>query len=472
MTTLSTSPTPPASQRFTLIRSALRSVWQPRAIIIGMLVGVIVAAVVFALFCLTNRAALHRDLPAARAHVAQAFVEGNLQDRDYLKGDTDLGWHQYNDCLILHLALQQRAGIDALTVSPLARAPTPPQTQCAILHQLLGGARTQKADFYHRYIHGHTLLVRLLLPKLSVLGIRTLYHATLTLLVLAGIVTGLIAVVRRRRPVQGLFWLVVFLTFARWFGLESFGQSLSHGPADIVLLVYLLFLAICGVRNGIGSRTAILSAALFGAMTMTFEFLTGGIPLGLAAVIGGLAFAWGPRWDAAPQLVPVAPLTAFCTAVIGTAALKILLVAQVFGWATIGEYSDQLQVRMGLNIAHSEQADLGLFHMAKQLAKGIEALAAGMPLMAAGFVLIALFIGLWGARRLIATGSPAMRARTIALILSNAAIAAVLLGFWQHTLVHAWFMERTLAWTIASGFALFLLALRDYPTEPGAGSAR
>jgi len=59
------------------------------------------------------------------------------------------------------------------------------------------------------------------------------------------------------------------------------------------------------------------------------------------------------------------------------------------------------------------------------------------------------------------SAAPVMRERTIALLASNAAILLMLVGFWQHTMIHAWFMERTLVWTIATGFALFALACRE-----------
>jgi hypothetical protein len=40
--------------------------------------------------------------------------------------------------------------------------------------------------------------------------------------------------------------------------------------------------------------------------------------------------------------------------------------------------------------------------------------------------------------------------------------------FWQHTMIHAWFMDRVLAWIIGSGLALFGLALieRDAGVQP------
>ncbi|MET3438679.1 hypothetical protein [Sphingomonas sp. 1185] len=453
------------------LTTALR-VMRPRALLLGAASGAVIGAVLFLLFLLANHAAIGLDLPAARAHVRQAFAEGALQDRDYLKGDTAIGWHQYNDCLILRLALDQRAGATALTVSPLVTPPVEPRTQCSSLRGFLAGERTGTTGYYHRYIHGHTLLARLLLPRLSVAAIRGIYHGLSTLLVLAGIVTGLLALVRGRRRAEGLFWLIVFLAFARGFGLESYGQSLGHGPADIVLIGYLLMLAVMGTGRGIGPRLAMLTAGLFGALTLTFEFLTGGIPLGLAAVIGGLAFAARPGEERAFAPLPVAPLAAYLGAIATMVALKIALVAQVFGVRALRADAGQLQVRLGLDASHGETSDLGIVHMARQLAKGIDGLAAGMPLMAGAVVLIALVAGMWGARRLLARPDPAMRARVVALLLSNGAIAAMLVLFWQHTMIHAWFMERTLVWTIASGFALFALALPAQPAEPGAGCAR
>ena len=182
----------------------------PDAIRAG-LVGMVVGVLFFGLFCLVNRASLGRDVATARAHIAQAFASGALQDQDYLDGNTDIGRHQYNDCLILRLAVDQRASPAQLTVSPLVQVPVPPRGECQTVHGFLNGEPPVGTVFYHRYIHGHAMLARYLLPVLSVAAIRNLYHTVLTLLVLAGIVTGLIALGRGRRPVQGLFWLIVFL---------------------------------------------------------------------------------------------------------------------------------------------------------------------------------------------------------------------------------------------------------------------
>jgi hypothetical protein len=83
----------------------------------------------------------------------------------------------------------------------------------------------------------------------------------------------------------------MFLVFALWFGLESFGQSRGHGPSDIVLLGYVLSLAVCSARGGGNTRSVILISALFGGTTIMFQLLTGGIPLGLALLVGGVRFS-------------------------------------------------------------------------------------------------------------------------------------------------------------------------------------
>jgi len=35
----------------------------------------------------------------------------------------------------------------------------------------------------------------------------------------------------------------------------------------------------------------------------------------------------------------------------------------------------------------------------------------------------------------------------------------MLMLLWEHSIIHAWFMDRVLVWTIGSGFALFTLAV-------------
>ncbi len=439
----------------------------------GGAIGLPVGLVLFALFMLASYASLGRDVPAARAQVADAFATGVLQDEDYLRGNTDLGWHQYNDCLILWQALDQRAPVAQLTVSPLGVLPPPTSTRCGGLRAFVGGGATAAPSFYHRYIHGHTTLVRFLLPTLSVDAIRNLYHTVLTLLVLAGLCVGMAGMIRRRHPTEALFWTIMFLVFSRWFGLETFGQSLGHGPGDLVLLAYLLFLAIMGTTRGLDRRGALLSAAIFGGLTAGFEFLTGGIPLGMAAVVGGMPFAVHRARDANPAVFAFDALVAFCASVAISLAAKVAVVMAMFGPAAMIDSALQLRMRMGLDPTRGETADLGLVLMAKKLVKGLAGLAPGMSVMTGAIILLAIAAGLWAAKRLLRTAEPALRYRTIALLASNLAIVAMLALFWQHTMIHAWFMERTLVWTIGSGFALFALACVHRANGPdAAGRAR
>ena len=430
---------------------------RPGALVRAAVTGGALGLLVFALFLLLNQASLGRDLPTARAQVADAFASGALQDEDWRYGDTNIGRHQYNDCLILWQALDQRAPSAQLAVSPLLDLPQAAESRCARLRRFVAGEIAGDPVFYHRYLHAHTTVARILLPILSVAQIRTLYHSTLTLLVLAGIALSLTALARRRTP-EALFWLIVFLVFSRWFGLESYGQSLGHGPADIVHLSFLLVLAAAAARGGLSAKTAILMSGLFGAGVMLFEFLTGGIPLGLAAVIGGLPFALRrTEGERVTDRIAEAAI-AFCAGAGACLLAKLGLALAVFGPGPLLDYAGQLGARMGL-LNHAEMAGVGPLDLAKKLAKGVNGLAAGMHLMAGFMLVLAVAAGGWGYARTRAAQDPELKRAAAALLLSNLAIAALLALFWQHTVVHAWFMVRTLTWTIASGFALFALAL-------------
>ena len=444
-----------------------------RRTIVAAVAGAGIALLAMLLFGLAARAGLNRDLPQARANIGAAFETGALQQRDWVAGDTGIGHHQYNDCLILWQAIDQRGTARELAVSPLRHVPTGERSMCDGLRGLAAGEPPPPRDFYHRYVHGHTTLARYLLPAIGVEGMRILFRTASTLLVLAGVALSLVALARGRRPVEGLFWLIVFLSFSRWFGLESFGQSLGHGPADAVHLAFLLFLAAASFGGGLSRRTAILASGAFGALVAIFEFLTGGIPLGLAAVIGGVPFATAR--DRAPASFVWDALVAFCAGVLVCLGVKLLAALYMFGPSSFADTAAQLQLRAGLATGQGETAgvEIDLRFVAKKLLTGLGGLAAGMHVMAGATIALAVAAGAWGARRLLRGGDAGLRDRAVALLLSNAAIALMLGLLWQHTLIHAWFMERTLVWTIASGFALFALGVRVQPDrEPGAANAR
>lgn len=423
----------------------------------GGLVGVPIALLMFALFTLANYLSLGRDLPAAQANVRSAYTWSVLQDADWLPGNTDLGRHQYNDCLIIYMALNQQADPAELATSPIKPLPRNGETMCGALRAFAGGdhAAGQTGIWYHQYIHGHTMLVRLLLPVLSVEAIRNLFHSIQTLLVLAGIIVAMLALARGGRRAENLFWLIVFLAFSRWFGLESYGQSLSHGPSDAIILLYLLFLGIAATRGGLSRRASLIAAALFGSLTAIFEFLTGGIPLGLAIIVGGLPFALRDGEPAEILDGVIEAAAAFCAAVLASLVFKLGLAWWVFGLDSFRESAAQLGTRMGMG----SSVDPGLLEAIKKLIKGITSLAAGMHVLAGAMLATAIGFGAWGANRLIRTGDPVTRARAIHLLASNGVIVAMLLLLWQHTVIHAWFMERVFVWTIGTGFALFAFAL-------------
>lgn len=424
---------------------------------IGFMVAVPLALLFCLLFYVANRASLGRDLPVAEANIRAAYASGALQDVDWIPGNTDIGRHQYNDCLILYMAVDQQATIDQLAASPIKPVQLGTETMCQALRGFVGGdkAAGRTGIWYHQYIHGHTMLARWLLPVLPVEAIRNLYHTLQSLLVLAGILVAMTGLARRKRPTESLFWLIVFLAFSRWFGLESYGQSLGHAPSDAVILAYLLFLVAGAARGGIARRTSLIAAAIFGSLTAIFEFLTGGIPLGLAIIVGGLPFALAETTphDVRDRVIEAA--AAFCFAVAACLAFKILLALWVFGIDSFRESAAQLAVRMGVG---TETIDIGPLKMAKSLTKGLNSLAAGMHVLAGAMLVTAAGFGAWGARVLLRSGDPQLRSRAIHLIASNLVIVGMLTLLWQHTIIHAWFMDRIFVWTIGSGFALFGLA--------------
>lgn len=413
----------------------------------------------------------HLSLGTGRDVIAvpvNAAFKGGVLDRDaaWLHGDTAIGAHQYNDCLILFQALDDRAPAARRAVSPLS-VPVDTDSSCAVLADFAAGVSDPPVRHYHQYLHAHTTLARLLLPSLDVSGLRGLYKLLIVVTLLAGIGYALIGMVRGRRMVEHLAWLAVFLAFARWFGLESFGQSLGHGPADLVILVFLLFLLRGSTNAPLGPRAAILAAAAFGALTVQFEFLTGGLPLGLAIMVGAVPIALAERDDLAA--VHLRAILAYLVAAVTTMAAKLVLVTLTFGGDAVVDLARQFLFRTGVSHISARDTPVGLAEFVDHGWAGLEALAPGMHGLTAGMLVLATVAGIWGYRQLRDVPDTARRYRAAALLGSMLVPPLWMVVFWQHTAQHAWFMDRILVWNIAAGALLFILAM-GWRTRAGEGA--
>lgn len=423
-----------------------------RAIAATLPVATGIALAVFGAFLLLTVASLRTDRAALARPVTAAFADGALEPQaSWLLGDTAIGAHQYNDCLILFQALDDRGPARLRAVSPLS-VPVDTDRSCAVLEDFVDGRVQPPPRYYHQYLHGHTMLARWLVPRLGVAGLRGLYRLAIGIVLLAGIGYAMLGIARGRRPVEAAVWAVVFLAFARWFGFESFGQSLGHGPADLVPLAFLLFLARGSADAPMRVRTAVTGSALFGALTMQFEFLTGGLPLGLAIVTGAVPIATGGQGAA-----PVRAVVAFATAAATTAVAKLVLVATVFPAGAIGDMLHQLRFRVGLAGAVRRDTPVGWDEFRDHVSAGLEGLAPGMHTLTLGMLVLACVAGGWGYARL--RGDADLRGRAGALLASMLVPPLWLVVFWQHSAEHAWFTDRILVWLIAGGAALFVLAI-------------
>jgi len=435
-----------------------RSAWR-RALITTFAAATIIAVGLYAAFLALSFMSLRTDRTVLIGRINTAFADKVLDPQaSWLQGNTEIGAHQYNDCLILFQAVDDRAPSDLRAISPLS-VPVDTDNACATLADFAAGRAAPPTRFYHQYLHAHTTLARLLVPSLGVAGLRGLYKLAITLTLLAGIGYTVLGLMRGRHMAVDAAWLVIFLAFSRWFGLESFGQSLGHGPADLVALVFLLYLQRSSSAQPITPGKAIAASAVFGALTMQFEFLTGGLPLGLSIVIGALPLALSCGPDV--LFVVARSVLAYITAVIVTASVKLTLVSITFGPTALMDLGRQFLFRTGLSHVASRDTPVGWTEFWKHSWAGVEALAPGMHSFAVGTLAISIMAAAWGYSRLRTAMDAGERLRAVALLGSMIVPPLWMVIFWQHTSEHAWFMDRILVWLIAAGGALFVLSLES-----------
>jgi hypothetical protein len=434
-----------------------------RLIALTAIVSITVGLASFALFVVASYAALGGDGGVFRQRVADGFLRHQLVEDPYQEGSTTIGSHQWNDCLIIVMAMDERGDRDRLALAPILMAfdrggPDMGTNPCGVLAALNRGAQPNANLYYYdRYFHGAVVLLRDLIPHASISGIRVLYRKAITACLLLSLALAMIGLWRRRNLAGFAVLSVSAITLMRYFGLESFSQSLGHGPADAVIALYLLVLCVMAFRPA-GIGTTLVVSALFGTLTIIFELFTGGVPIGLAPFV------------VHPALRPATSAAAAAAAFLGAGAVMYLARVVAIAMAgTTGVASDTVSEILRLTILSPEGPHLGV--AAHNLVQSIGVLTGGMGLLSMGTVAIALVAGALGFARIRARDhSSYEREAALMLALSAAVTPLWCLGFTVLMINHAWFTDRVLVWPIAAGFGLFILALLGERPErlPGA----
>lgn len=428
-----------------------------RVILLTAVITALTGGLVFLLFVLASYGAINSDPASLRPWVAKAFHDRQLLEDPFQEGSTSIGGHQWNDCLIIVMAMDQRGDPKRLALSPILMdfgpSPSVSTNPCAVLKALDDGAvPNDKLYYYDRYVHGAVVMLRYLAPHASLKTIRSFYRDVQSLLLIFSLGLAMVGLVRGQNARVFALLGVTAFAFSRYFGLESFSQSLGHGPADSLLAAYLLALVAMAFAP-VGLGLAIFAAALFGALTIILELFTGGFQLGFAMAIGLAPFV------VRPGLRPWTVAACLGSAFVGAGALlyilKMFAVVLIAGHGVATDAAGEL---MRLTIFSWQGTGLG--EAMPAFIESIGSLAGGMWLLSAATLLVAIAGGAYGLSRILKKDpNRDFREKALLLAISSLIMPAWCLGFSNLMILHAWFTDRILVWMIAVGFGLFLMAL-------------
>ncbi|MEJ0024017.1 MAG: hypothetical protein WDN76_11700 [Alphaproteobacteria bacterium] len=429
-----------------------------RAALTAIAVSILLSGVLIA--CNVLSASFPRE-PIQR-EVRRAFAERQLQNYGWLVYNSTIGMHQFNDCLVLLEAVDDRAPLIKRALSPTISGASVGQggggftVPCPPLRAFVNGERPPllPSDHYHRYVHGNVALTAALLQITSIKSLHEWYGALSLLLPLLATALALWRLarggVRDAGPLTLSFVALNGVLLATAFGVQYYGQSLAHFPADILLSLYLLTVI------GLGARLSSLSlacgcAAAFGALTMYFEFLTGGLPMGLSMV---LALACVRTLDS-PQRGDWARIganaAAFLFGFVCIYAMKQTLTGYVFGADVLAASGERLETWVsGAKIGETFHR-LGFFS---------PVIGGGSISMAT--LLIASSAGAFGA----GVATMGFRWRTTPIGAWGVAIAALIIPAWYltlrlHTYAHAFMMIRIMMSFFTASYFLLAWCYRD-----------
>jgi hypothetical protein len=439
------------------------------------LISVLAAAAFFGLL-FAAATWLPQNQQAIRQHLIDVIASGEINARTSLGPMATLPVHRYAfDCLIFGIVLVPTGGAISnrmLAMDPAAQDPrVPPFPDCqALLRALpeLGGGAVPATIQYDRYILGARVLGRVLLSAVSVETMRrVLLGSSYGLLGLIGLLAAWRFMHTRGDPDEArraAVYGAIVACLALFYGAHHFDGLLNFAPMDEVHFVFILISLIWPLGEMRPERRA-LFAASYGSLIAIFEFMTGGIPLALALL--PVLLALGYRGDTPSYLRTLVTLWGcFCIAVIASFAIK-----QAYAVAVSGDTDNfiaALLLRTYGGLEANSDANYSLPYLAMAYYRGSYLIGWGSSRLGAALVI--------GSLAVIALSTWKVRSASYQLRLacwsSLLALAAWIVVFLNHSILHAFFMARLLVIPLIAAAVLSVTELVSWRATPPATGRR
>ncbi len=391
--------------------------------------------------------------------IQTAFANGDLTEADYLPWDSQRGWNQYDDCVVLQML--SNPGSSRLERALAPRVQTVAGggiSQCGLLRaRIVDGAipDAPAAFYYARYWHGYNAVASYGLRALDLGQLRLGLSASVWVAVAALALTTL----RAGRHVQRTAG-VIAITAASVWAVPFFAPGLTHGPGDAALIGALAGLA--AWRRLAGHLAALAAyAAAFGATVIFLGTLTGQLPIALAWL---MALSLAAARDQGRPGIPAAMTAAMA---FSFAAVSTVIAKQLIGLVVVAPDAAQ---QFAASLTHYaslpdfEPGWPGILEPFGRLFVKSSTLAFGNA--PAGYALVGLAVIAWAAA--IARGwrsRHSLAGRDVLLVAGAAAVPAAWVTLLPtHTYIHAVLVVRMLVVPIS--LAPLALLWPDALNEP------
>ena len=452
-----------------------------RDLIRGALISVAAAACFFAAFV---AAALWvpQDQQAIRRHIVEAITSGLFNARIGYGPLGNIVWPRHTlDCLPANMMLAPPAGrlIDAISNRSVALNPSwrdarvPAPFDCQALVRAIPelGAGYGDVQFVpsDRYIFGNRVFGRAMLSVMP-FDVMAGMMRSVAFALLGAI--GAVALWRLRSapdPASRLLpagYVVIAGCLALLYGVHYFDTMLMFALPDYTHFMFIMISLLAPLAPCIRTATLVLYAASYGSLIAIFESLTGGIPFALAILPLLLALGFQGDWRGYfTRLVLL--WGCFCVAVVTSFAIK-----KGFAIAFLGDresFITMLFYRMRGELPSDTGVELSLGYLLASYRRWSGLIALGSPNIGTGLILAALglfVVQTWRSRRSLWFFD---RPILIACWLGVGVLIVWCAAFFQHAVVHPYFMARLLVIPVIGAAVLLTVHRMSAVASQGAG---